>query len=44
MPFTKKTGQPEQVASLFAFLVSDDASYITETEVYVDGAETLLKG
>ncbi|MCI2252865.1 SDR family oxidoreductase [Domibacillus sp. PGB-M46] len=44
IPLTKKPGQPEQVASLFAFLVSGDASHITGTEVYVDGAETLLKG
>lgn len=44
IPLTKKPGQPEQVASLFAFLVSEDASHITGTEVYVDGAETLLKG
>ncbi|WP_050180010.1 SDR family oxidoreductase [Domibacillus robiginosus] len=44
IPLTKKPGQPEQVAGLFAFLVSDDAAHITGTEVYVDGAEALVKG
>jgi NAD(P)-dependent dehydrogenase (short-subunit alcohol dehydrogenase family) len=30
------------VAKLIAFLVSDDADHITGTEVYIDGAESLL--
>lgn len=44
IPLTKKTGQPEQAANLFVFLVSDDASHITGTEVYVEGAEIVVKG
>lgn len=40
-------GQPgtaEDVARLVAFLASDDARHITGTEVWVDGAESLLIG
>jgi len=29
---------------LIAFLASDAASHITGTEVFIDGAESLLKG
>lgn len=39
-----KPGTPEQVARLVAFLASDDADLITGTEVYIDGAESLLQG
>ena len=32
-----RTGRPEEVAELVAFLVSDRAPYITGTEVVIDG-------
>jgi len=35
-------GKPEQVADLIYFLVSDAASHITGSEVWIDGAESLL--
>ncbi|MBO2944207.1 SDR family oxidoreductase [Paenibacillus sp. F411] len=41
-PLAEGPGQPEQVAKLVLFLASDDASHITGTEVYIDGAESLL--
>ncbi len=37
-----KAGRPEQVADLVLFLASDLASHITGTDVYIDGAESLL--
>lgn len=37
-------GKSEQVAQLVLFLASDAASHITGTEVWIDGAESLLKG
>jgi NAD(P)-dependent dehydrogenase (short-subunit alcohol dehydrogenase family) len=43
-PLEDKPGTPEQVAELVYFLASDLSSHITGTEVYIDGAETLLKG
>lgn len=33
----KRLGTPEEVAKAVLFLASDDASYVTGTEVYVDG-------
>jgi NAD(P)-dependent dehydrogenase (short-subunit alcohol dehydrogenase family) len=39
-----KPGSPEQVARLVAFLASDDADLITGTEIYIDGAESLVQG
>lgn len=44
IPLKMEPGTPEEVANLLLFLSSDEASHITGTEVYVDGAETLLKG
>lgn len=39
-----KSGKAEQVADLVLFLASDMASHITGTEVWIDGAESLLQG
>lgn len=35
-----RLGRPEEVASVVAFLVSDDSSYMTGSEIYVDGGWT----
>lgn len=37
----KRAGNPEEVASVLAFLASDDASYITGQTIFVDGGLTL---
>ena len=37
-------GKPEDVAELVRFLASDAARHITGTEVWIDGAESLLRG
>ncbi len=37
-------GSADQVADLIAFLSSDAASHITGTEVWIDGAQSLLQG
>ncbi len=39
-----KPGTAEQVAQLVLFLASDASSHITGTEMWIDGAESLLKG
>lgn len=39
-----KPGTAEQVARLVLFLVSDASDHITGTEMWIDGAESLLKG
>jgi len=39
-----KSGSSEQVAQLIWFLVSDLSSHISGTEVYIDGAQSLLQG
>lgn len=36
-----RAGQSEEIASVFAFLASDDASYITGQTIFVDGGLTL---
>ncbi|CAG7628368.1 SDR family oxidoreductase [Paenibacillus allorhizosphaerae] len=41
-PLEHAPGQPEQVADLVAFLASDAASHITGTELFIDGAESLI--
>ena len=37
----KRIGEPEDVAKVAAWLVSDEADYITGTTIYVDGGMTL---
>jgi NAD(P)-dependent dehydrogenase (short-subunit alcohol dehydrogenase family) len=37
-------GKPEQVAQLVLFLASDLSDHITGTEIWIDGAESLLQG
>jgi NAD(P)-dependent dehydrogenase (short-subunit alcohol dehydrogenase family) len=32
-----RLGRPEEVAAAVAYLASDDASYVTGSELYVDG-------
>jgi NAD(P)-dependent dehydrogenase (short-subunit alcohol dehydrogenase family) len=39
-----KKATPEQVAKLVLFLASDDADMITGTEVWIDGAMSLMQG
>lgn len=45
IPLTRgKMGDPEEVAKLTVFLLSDAARHITGTPVWIDGAESLLQG
>jgi glucose 1-dehydrogenase len=37
----KRAGNPQEIASVFAFLASDEASYITGQTIFVDGGLTL---
>ena len=39
-----KPGSAEQVGELIAFLSSDEASHISGTEMWIDGAQSLLQG
>lgn len=41
-PLEHAPGKPEQVAELVAFLASEASSHITGTELFIDGAESLL--
>jgi NAD(P)-dependent dehydrogenase (short-subunit alcohol dehydrogenase family) len=41
-PLEHRAGRPEQVADLVLYLASEESSHITGTEVYIDGAESLL--
>jgi len=41
-PLANETGNPEQVANTVCFLASDESGNVTGTELYVDGAESLL--
>jgi len=44
-PLTEgKPGTADQVAQLVLFLASDASSHITGTEIWIDGAESLLRG
>ena len=38
------SGNPEQVADAILFLLSGAASHVTGSEIYVDGAQSLLQG
>src|SRR5690606_17398413 len=45
VPLTRgKPGRADDVARLAAFLLSDEARHITGTEVFIDGAQSLLQG
>ena len=45
IPLTEgKPGTSEQVAQLILFLASDASDHITGTEMWIDGAESLLQG
>ena len=45
IPLTRgRPGNPEQVAHLVLFLASDASSLISGTEIYIDGATSLLVG
>ncbi len=45
IPLTgKEPGTAKQVAELVSFLASDASSHITGTEVWIDGAQSLLQG
>lgn len=45
IPLTEgKPGSAEQVADLIYFLCSDASSHITGTEMWIDGAQSLLQG
>ena len=37
-------GSAEQVGQLIAFLASDDSSHVSGTEIWIDGAQSLLQG
>jgi NAD(P)-dependent dehydrogenase (short-subunit alcohol dehydrogenase family) len=39
-----KSGSAEQVGELIVFLASDEASHISGTEMWIDGAQSLLQG
>lgn len=42
-PLEHGPGSPEQVADLVHFLASDESSHISGTELFIDGAESLLR-
>lgn len=44
MPLSGGRGSPEQVAQLVLFLASDLSNHITGTELWIDGAESLIMG
>ncbi|ARI79271.1 3-oxoacyl-[acyl-carrier-protein] reductase [Halobacillus mangrovi] len=41
-PLQNRPGRPEEVADLIVFLASDSSRHITGTELYIDGAGSLL--
>ncbi len=44
IPLQQRAASAAEVASAIVFLASDEASYITGTEMYVDGALSLFQG
>lgn len=45
IPLTKgEPGTAEQVASVVLFLASDASSHVSGTELWIDGAQSLLQG
>ena len=38
----KRLGEPEELAAAICFLLSDEASFITGTQLVVDGGETAI--
>lgn len=44
IPLGGKPGSSEQVAQLVLFLASDASSHVTGTEIWIDGAQSLLQG
>jgi NAD(P)-dependent dehydrogenase (short-subunit alcohol dehydrogenase family) len=44
IPLQQRSASSEEVANAVLFLASDEASYITGTEMYVDGALSLFQG
>ena len=44
IPLQQRAASSEEVANAIVFLASDEASYITGTEMYVDGALSLFQG
>ena len=44
IPLTGKAATPEQIAEVALFLASDASSYATGTEIWVDGALSLIQG
>ena len=39
---SKRVGEPEDVASLAAFVASDEAAYMTGCDVIIDGGMTII--
>ena len=44
VPLQQRPASSEEVANAILFLASNDASYVTGTEIYVDGALSLFQG
>lgn len=44
LPLTGRPGTIEQCGDLVLFLASDEASHITGTDIFIDGAESLIRG
>ncbi|SDK00952.1 NAD(P)-dependent dehydrogenase, short-chain alcohol dehydrogenase family [Sediminibacillus albus] len=43
-PLEKRSGKPGQIADLVHFLASEASEHISGTEIFIDGAESLLRG
>ena len=44
IPLQQRPARSEEIANAILFLASDEASYVTGTEMYVDGALSLFQG